>query len=352
MEADNINQLAQGAITASAPCRIDMGGTLDLPALHYALQHLRPCTFNVALDLRTRVTVSTFDAGWVKIVSKGFEPAVFKSEDLPLQHPLGLMFAIAAFFNLSGVQIEIVSASPPRSALGGSSVAAVALIAALAELGQRSGKKPLTPNQMVRLAHMIESNVAGVPCGFQDHLAAAFGGANLWYWHSLVDDRVFSAQPICAVESLPDLNQRFLIAYGGIPHASKDINSRWVSHFLSGRERQVWYDIIRLTQGFADALRTDDLEKAVDLVDQEVQLRRHMTPDVIDDLGQELVVTARNRHCGARFTGAGGGGCFWALGRPADIIGLRGLWQDILSRRDSAHLLAVDFDPQGVRIEA
>jgi D-glycero-alpha-D-manno-heptose-7-phosphate kinase len=110
-------------IEASAPCRIDMGGTLDISTFSYPLRHLAPCTFNIALGLRTRVRLQPYARGQIKISSRGFKDAQFPVEVAPFDHPLGLMFATAAYFNARGIHIEIESQSPPRSALGGSSVA-------------------------------------------------------------------------------------------------------------------------------------------------------------------------------------------------------------------------------------
>ena len=59
------------------------------------------------------------------------------------EHPMGLMFAIAAYFRAGGIHIQIESASPPRSALGGSSAAAVALVAALAEARPDQEQRPV-----------------------------------------------------------------------------------------------------------------------------------------------------------------------------------------------------------------
>ncbi|MBW1889644.1 MAG: galactokinase, partial [Deltaproteobacteria bacterium] len=49
--------LKSAPITASAPCRIDMGGTLDLSTFYVPLRFLRPCTFNMALALRTTARI-------------------------------------------------------------------------------------------------------------------------------------------------------------------------------------------------------------------------------------------------------------------------------------------------------
>jgi D-glycero-alpha-D-manno-heptose-7-phosphate kinase len=121
-------------IEASAPCRIDMGGTLDIATFYYPLHHQSPCTFNIALGLRTRVRLQPYTKDMIRISSSGFKAAQFKADAAPFDHPLGLMFATAAYFNAGGIHIEIESQSPPRSALGGSSVAAVALVAAFSKL--------------------------------------------------------------------------------------------------------------------------------------------------------------------------------------------------------------------------
>ena len=112
--------LENETVVASAPCRLDMGGTLDLSTFYLPLRHLNPCTFNVAIDMRTRVRLLPHKDGRIKISSRGFDPVDVESQTAPFSSSVGLMLAVAAFFNADGVHIEIDSASPPRSALGGS----------------------------------------------------------------------------------------------------------------------------------------------------------------------------------------------------------------------------------------
>ena len=120
----------QEPVIVSAPCRVDMGGTLDIDTFRFPLRHFSPCTFNIALNLRTRVCLLPYRTGIVKVSSKGFKAAAYPFDGIPFDHPLGLMFIIAAYFRADGVHIVIESSSPPRSALGGSSAAAVGLVAA------------------------------------------------------------------------------------------------------------------------------------------------------------------------------------------------------------------------------
>ena len=324
-----------------------MGGTLDIPTFYYPLHHLSPCTFNIALKLRTRVSLRPYSSGQIKISSRGFKAAQFPADALPFDHPLGLMFATAAFFNAEGVHISIESQSPPRSALGGSSVAAVALTAAFLNLIGRteSGRRSLA-----LLAYQLEQATAGVACGFQDMLAAAYGGVNVWHWRVDPDRSFFRRKIALGKKSHQELEPHLLLAYCGQPHQSKDINARWVRQFLRGENRNLWADIIGCTRRFVDALAERNYHQAAIQMNRETAIRRKMTPDVLDKVGKRLVSLALKNNCGARFTGAGGGGCLWALGEVEYIDRLRPLWQESLASHKDAGLLDVGIDSAGVRV--
>ena len=334
-------------VVASAPCRVDMGGTLDLATFYLPLGHLKPATFNIALDLRTRVRIAPYKKGWVRVASRGFEPAEFKADALPFAHPMGLMFGIAAFFNASGVAIEIESSSPPRSALGGSSVAAVALCAAFLSALEGVENGGALKARAAAIAQSVESAVAGVVCGIQDQMAAAFGGVSLWHWHG---EGCHGRTPIF-MEGDGDPSPHMAVAYGGIPHDSLDVNQRWVRGFLDGSHRKEWHEIVALTHAFAKAMGERHWGEAARIMNRETQIRREMTPDVLDDAGQRLVSVAMELGCGARFTGAGGGGCLWAVGETDAMAAVRQAWEQILSGHPGGMMLSPKVAWGGVQIE-
>jgi len=185
----------------------------------------------------------------VKVSSKGFKSVEYPLDTVPFDHPLGLMFAIAAYFGVQGVHIQIESSSPPRSALGGSSSAAVALVVEKTGAGSLLSRK-----HTAMLAHAIEGSVAGVPCGLQDQLAAAHGGVNVWYWLDGIKGPCFKKKTVYQKKFFKNFEKHLLLAYCGIPHVSKDINGKWVRQFLSGRYRKLWAEIIAYTHRFVDAL--------------------------------------------------------------------------------------------------
>lgn len=340
--------LQKGTPVASAPCRVDFGGTLDIRSVHYPLRKYRPCTFNIAIGLRTRIALLPYNPGEIRVESRGFEPAVFPSSGANLSHPLGLFAAIAMFWDADGVLIRIESASPPRSALGGSSAAAVAVMAAFCKLAEMQGQKPYHPREIVCLAHAVEESVAGVPCGLQDQLAAAYGGVNLWIWQDGIRMPGYRRQVMIPVRKAVKLARNMLLAYCGVPHESKSVNGTWIQQFLSGKFHDHWIEVIQLTRQFGSALAIGDVASAVYLMRKEVDIRMDMTPEVLDPVGRRLVEASAKMNCGARFTGAGAGGCLWAYGKESDIERLRRKWQDILSDVPGSALLPVEIDIQGL----
>lgn len=340
--------LAKHPVETSAPCRIDFGGTLDISSFHYPLRHLAPSTVNIALNRRTSVHLQSASDDRIHISSTGIADAQFYPSSAPYDHALGLMFAVADYFGARGVHIQIDSTSPPRSGLGGSSVAAVALIAAFSKILKRMGKPELSRNQMVILAHTIEQAVTGASCGIQDQLAAAFGGANTWYWQADPGLLPFRACPLATGDALERLNRHLLVAYMGVTHVSSDVNATWIRRFIGGQDRENWRAIVHLTRDFAAAITRWDMREAAVFMNRETAIRKAMTPHVLDDMADRLAVLAIESGCGARFTGAGAGGCLWAIGQADAVAALKPMWLKVLAERSTAELLDCRVEATGV----
>ena len=340
--------LESGVIEASASCRIDCGGTLDIKTFYHALRNHGPATFNIALHLKTRVRLLPYHSNMIKISSTGFATEEYPAKEVPYTSPLGLMFAVASYFQAKGVHIRIESESPPKSALGGSSAAAVALTGAFSRAYTQLGNSPLSREEIVLLAYSIEDSILPVPCGMQDQLAAAFGGVNAWYWPPTPDAPPFKRWELIRQDGYLELEDRLVLAYCGVPHESKDINGKWVKEFMEGRNRSCWKKIAGYTNDFIRALAAGDWRGTVEAANKEVAVRTEMTPEVFTNVGDRLRNEATQKNCAARFTGSGGGGCIWALGEKDDISRLRRSWEDILLNVEGAKLLEAKIDPYGL----
>ena len=134
--------LEETPVSASAPCRVDSGGTWDIKTMALPFENYHPITVNMALNLRTTVHLNPFREGRIEVISGGFSKAVqCNYKNISLKGPFAIFFAALEFFGFHGMSIHIKSDSPVKSALGGSSTALVALIKALSKLSKICGEK-------------------------------------------------------------------------------------------------------------------------------------------------------------------------------------------------------------------
>jgi D-glycero-alpha-D-manno-heptose-7-phosphate kinase len=342
--------LEQKAVTASAPCRIDSGGTWDIKALALPFELAKPVTINMALNLRTWVSLLPYRNGWVKISSEGFpHEEEYHHKKVPFNSPFGLFFAAVTHFGLHGLRIHIRSDSPVRSALGGSSTALIALLKALSKVSSMLGQKKRSREEILHLGYHLEDGVSGGYCGIQDQAAAAYGGVNRWAWCYGEKRSFLKREPLLDTRGQRELSRRILVAFSGKIHISSRINRSWVNDFLSGKTRAEWVKVNDVVRLLAEALEKEAWDKAAGLLREETAIRREMTPDALIPITKRLIDQAENMGCGARFTGAGGGGSLWALGEENRIMNLREIWVKTLAPVRSGRILECAIDPNGVR---
>jgi D-glycero-alpha-D-manno-heptose-7-phosphate kinase len=342
--------LSQEEIEASAPCRIDAGGTWDIKALALPMERLEPVTVNAALDLRTSVVLAPYKEGWVKISSDGFPRGkAYQMGQIPFEPPFGLFFAAISYFGFHGLEVRIRSQSPVKAALGGSSTALVALTKALVKTSVMCGGKNLSPREILHLTYHLEDGVAGGGCGVQDQAAAVYGGIHMWKWRYSARTSPFARTSLLNRGGQKEFSKRLLVAYSGKRHISSITNRDWIKGFLSGRTREGWITVNEIVHLLARAIMEQDWERAADLLMEEMALRKNLTPEALTPITMEMVRHAEQARCGARFTGAGAGGSMWALGKAKNIHRLRKKWEETLAPVRSAMVLHCQVDPLGVR---
>ena len=340
-----------GKICTSAPCRIDAGGTWDIKAIALPFEGIFPTTVNMAIDLRTYVYVLPFDEGYIKIVSRGFEPEIIPYSELNFTSPYGIFIAAVRYFGFHGLEIQIDSKAPVKSGLGGSSTALVAVIKALSEIKKYIDGKDTTKEQILYLAYHIEDGISGGGCGAQDQGAAVYGGVNQWIWKyskPTICDRI----PLLSQDNIKKLSNNIVVLYSGKSHISSEINQKWIREFLSGKTQKGWIKVNQVVREFADAISKMELKKAVEYLKEEVSIRKKITPDAFTPFTEKLIEQAQDIGCGARFTGAGAGGSVWAIGEKKDIQKLKSVWQKSIDKIPEALLLECKIDYEGVKLHS
>lgn len=338
--------LKQAPVEASAPCRIDSGGTWDIKALALPLEPARPVTLNIALTLRTRVTLLPFRDGWVKISSDGFsynERHPFRA--LPFDSPFGLFHAALSYFGWHGIHVHIRSDSPVRAALGGSSTALVALIKALSKLASNLGMESLSREEILHLGYHIEDAVSAGKCGIQDQAAAVYGGVTLWTWCFGERSSPFKKTPLLGEAGHKRLSRHILVAFSGRSHTSSRINRSWINRFLSAETRSGWLRANEVVKDLARAIEAEDWKASARCLREEMSIRRKITPDALIPVTETLIHQAEACGCGARFAGAGGGGSVWAIGE--DVLPLSKKWASTLASVKGACILECGVESTG-----
>jgi D-glycero-alpha-D-manno-heptose-7-phosphate kinase len=225
----------------------------------------------------------------------------------------------------------------------------VALIKALSNVSVRLGGAKLSRSEILHLAYHLEDGINEGNCGLQDQAAAVYGGVHQWKWRYGHRTAPFERISLLDRKGQRELSKRLLVAYSGKSHISSRTNRNWTKDFLSGRTRPGWSKANEIVNYLAQAIKKQDWKGAATLLQEEMALRKKLTPEAMIPVTRKLVRQAERVGCGARFAGAGAGGSLWALGKKEDIKRLRKKWEGTLAPIRGAMILDSKVDPVGLR---
>ena len=298
-------------LVGRAPTRLDFGGGWTDVA-PYSDEH-GGAVCNLAITRYATATVSRDSAGTAR------EPG---SDD-------ALVRAAIRCSPVTDATASVVSDFPVGAGLGGSSAAGVALAGALAALGDT----PIDPAALAERSRRTEVEELGIAGGFQDHYAAAFGGALLLTGGTTVD-----VERIELSDSLVDaLSRRIILLYTG----QSRISARTIAAVADGCRagdpsvRRALDHCRQLALLMADALRRGDVDALGTLVGEHWIHQRALHPSITTD-GIDAIHAAcvRAGALGMKALGASGGGCVMAIARDGDEESLAGVLAPLGTRLD------------------
>ena len=273
-------------IVASAPTRLDFGGGwTDVPPFP---EERGGFVCNLAIERRATVTLVAAD-----------EPG--PSTD-------ALVAAALRRAGLSGVQVTLSSDFPVGAGLGGSSAAGVSLQAAIAAWhGERW--KPADLAERSRATEVDELGVAG---GFQDHYAAAYGGAL-----GLTLGRTRHAERLeLTAAATTALEARCCVIYTGESRISADTITAVLDAYRDRVPRVVQaLDRMRaLALGMAESLLTGNVSELAEMVSEHWIHQQSLHPGITTARITQLEAAVRAAGAtGFKALGASGGGCVLAI---------------------------------------
>jgi D-glycero-alpha-D-manno-heptose-7-phosphate kinase len=296
-------------IVASAPTRLDFGGGwTDVPPFP---EERGGFVCNLAIERRATVTLVAAD-----------EPGP------PAD---ALVAAALRRAGLSGVRVELSSDFPVGAGLGGSSAAGVALQAAIAAWrGER-----WQPTDLAERSRATEVDELGVAGGFQDHYAAAYGGA---LGLTLGRTRHAERLPLTAAATAA-LEARCCVIYTGESRISADTITAVLDAYRDRVPRVVQaLDRMRaLARVMGESLLTGNVSELAELVSEHWLHQQSLHPGITTARITQLEAAVRAAGAtGFKALGASGGGCVLAIapvGRMDEVRRAVGEMGEVLTWR-------------------
>lgn len=342
---DLSTHLTKNRVDSTAPARLHCGGSTDHRLTGLLCRLWRPVTTNIAIDLRARVRLSSYEPGRVRVQIDKVGEREFAAPHMPFTGPFALISALVCHLGVHGLGIDVATDFPFESGLGGSGAVAIALIGAV--LAALNKGVPVVRDfpRLMRTAHSIEDALFR-NTGMQDQAAALYGGANKWEWQ--YGDRLGFRRSALLPDAAP-LSEHVLVAYSGRPHEETRTGSRLIDKFKETTAIELLVAISEEARKFAACIKRGNYAAAGECLSAEYDLRSTLLPvNRPEDL--ELIELARDGGCGVSVTGSGGGGCIWAIGEKHDISQVREKWSEHLRLRTSGMLLPVRTTNRGLDV--
>jgi D-glycero-alpha-D-manno-heptose-7-phosphate kinase len=209
---------------------------------------------------------------------------------------------------ISGAVAHVAGDFPAGAGLGGSSACGVALAGALAMLRDA----PLAPNELAALSRATEVEELGVVGGYQDHYAAAYGGALLLGFAECASVELLDLPGASA----DDLVRRSVLLFTGESRLSGSTVAAVRDAYVAGEPRTVaaLARIKVLAGEMAAALRAGDVDSLGRLVGEHWVHQRVLHPTITTPRIDAVVERAQRAGAlGLKALGASGGGCVLAI---------------------------------------
>lgn len=299
-------------VTAIAPTRISFaGGGSDV---NYWFDNELGCVVNLAINRFARVTITRnfSQRCCIRSINTG-ETLDINLDEIGVYSGSTLSIIVSCLKKckvMDGVDVDICCDFDPGTGLGGSSSLIVATVTCLAKLFNYNFRK----RQLINFCYDIERNIVGIEGGWQDQIAAVYGGLCISYFNK----SDFSTHKIELSQSYHDLlsSSLFLIAVGG-QRQSSHIHGlqRAASKSLSFRDKMT--SIVDIAKKCADLIGQEKLQDFGKLLHEGWILKRSLgafisSPE-IDELYAKLVEFGSD---GGRLIGAGKTGYMLAYVPP------------------------------------
>ncbi len=330
-------------IRSRAPVRLSFaGGGTDVSP--YTEEFGGVC-INTTINKYAWASLEFRDDGRIHIYSEDYdeEVAADHMNDLKFDGKLDLAKAVVKrmYTDRRGFNLYIRSEAPPRSGLGGSGSACVALIGLFNHL---RGENKLTPYEIAELAYKIEREDLKVPGGRQDQYAAVFGGFNFLEFKGHDFVRVTPLRLKTDVQL--ELEKHLVLVRVPPRKNADDVLADQTKNVKEGKTIESMHSTKRLAMEMKAALMRHDLTTVGVLLHEAWQEKKKFSALISTNEIDALYDLARKHGAiGGKLTGAGGGGHMIFYCKPNSETKVR----QALTQA-GASVVDFSFDTQGLQV--
>lgn len=292
-------------LIARAPVRISFaGGGTDLPAF---FEPHGGAVVSATIDKYVYVILTVHGGPELQILSSDYRTFYRHNPGAALlwEGDLNLPKAILHEFGIdNSVSMFLASEVPPGTGLGSSSTLTVAAVKAVSAARGQS----LSAAELARLATRVELEKMGMPIGYQDQYAAAFGGLNFMEFSSAGTRVTPIRTPPGTLEALQG---RLLLFFTGTARESSQILSRQraATERSQADVLQALLAVRDMAYALRDCLMRGDLAGFGEQLHAGWEQKKRFASGVTNpEIDAAYALAREHGAVGGKLTGAGGGG--------------------------------------------
>jgi len=260
-----------------------------------------------------------------------------------------LLEATIEFMNVPAdahLDIAIHSEAPGGCSTGTSAAVSVALIGAL----DRIAGGAMTPRDVARAAHRIETELLGQQSGIQDQIAAAYGGINYIEMFEYPEAKV---NPIRLPDAMAwELESRLSLVFAGIAHSSSDVHEMVIRELESaGPDASKLQPLRRTAEQSRDALLAGDFRALGRAMIENTAAQENLHPALIGPDHRRIIeIAAAHGAAGWKVNGAGGTGGSVTILSGADRTVQRAMLREVQAAEPRYRNIPVRLNREGLRV--